>query len=323
MCRSMGASVTIGADLGGTKLAVGVVDSRDETLADTEVPSTGYSQEAVIDLLAQEIGRLAGEWPDAVAAGVGIPATIDFDRGYAISTVNLGLEEMPVRDLLTERLGMPVVIDNDANLALLAEAEIGAARGTRNALMLTLGTGVGGALWLNGALYRGSAGAGAELGHMVVEFDGPKCQGNCPGRGCLEVFASGTGIGRMGREEADRVPDSELGRRAAAGEEIDARVVGQAAREGDPAALAAIDRAGRYLGTGLVSYANIFQPEVIVIGGGAMALGDLLLDPAREEVRSRALRPMCDTPVVMAELGPAAGMIGAAILARNETGKLL
>jgi glucokinase len=319
----MGASVTIGADLGGTKLAVGVVDSRDETLADTEVPSTGYSQEAVIDLLAQEIGRLAGEWPDAVAAGVGIPATIDFDRGYAISTVNLGLEEMPVRDLLTERLGMPVVIDNDANLALLAEAEIGAARGTRNALMLTLGTGVGGALWLNGALYRGSAGAGAELGHMVVEFDGPKCQGNCPGRGCLEVFASGTGIGRMGREEADRVPDSELGRRAAAGEEIDARVVGQAAREGDPAALAAIDRAGRYLGTGLVSYANIFQPEVIVIGGGAMALGDLLLDPAREEVRSRALRPMCDTPVVMAELGPAAGMIGAAILARNETGKLL
>ena len=322
MCWSMGASVTIGADLGGTKLAVGVVDSRDETLADNEVPSTGYSQEAVIDLLAQEIGRLAGEWPDLAAAGVGIPATIDFDRGYAISTVNLGLEEMPVRDLLAERLGMPVVIDNDANLALLAEAEIGAARGTRNALMLTLGTGVGGALWLNGEPYRGSTGAGAELGHMVVEFDGPECQGNCPGRGCLEVFASGTGIGRLGREEAARAPDSELGRRAAAGEEIDARSVGRAAREGDPAALAAIERAGRYLGTGLVSYANIFQPEVIVIGGGAMALGDLLLYPAREEVRSRALRPMCDTPVVTAGLGPAAGMIGAAILARRETGKL-
>lgn len=322
MCPSMSGSVTIGADLGGTKLAVGVVDSRDETLASNEVSSSGYSQEAVIDLLAQEIGRLAGEWPAVEAAGVGIPATIDFERGYAISTVNLGLEDMPVRELLTERLGMPVFIDNDANLALLAEADIGAARGIDDAVMLTLGTGVGGALWLNGELYRGATGAAAELGHMVVEFDGPKCQGNCPGRGCLEVFASGTGIGRMGREEAEKEPDSALGRMAAEGREIDARAVGEAARAGDPAALEAVHRAGRYLGAGLVSYANIFQPEMIVIGGGAMALGDLLLDPAREELRTRALRPMCDTPVVAAELGPAAGMIGAAILARRETGKL-
>ena len=322
MCRSMSGSVTIGADLGGTKLAVGVVDSRDETLASNEVPSTGYSQEAVIDLLAQEIGRLAGEWPAVGAVGVGIPATIDFQRGYAISTVNLGLEDMPVREMLAERLGMPVFIDNDANLALLAEADIGAARDTRDAVMLTLGTGVGGALLLDGELYRGSTGAAAELGHIVIEFDGPKCQGNCRGRGCLEVFASGTGIGRLGREAAAKMPDSVLARLVSEGETVDARAVGDAAREGDPAALEAVHRAGRYLGAGLVSYANIFQPEVIVIGGGAMALGDLLLDPAREEVRTRALRPMCDTPVVTAELGPAAGMIGAAILARRETGKL-
>ncbi|MFA9399509.1 MAG: ROK family protein [Acidobacteriota bacterium] len=312
---------TIGADLGGTKLAVGVVGDGPETVFGSEVSSRGYSQEAVIDLLGDQIGEAREARPAAVAAGVGIPATLDFEAGHAISTVNLDLADVPVREMLTERLGLPTVIDNDANTAMLAEALYGAARGTRHALMLTLGTGIGGGIWLGGEIYRGAHGAGAELGHVVVEIDGPRCQGNCPGYGCVETFASGTAIGRQGREVAEREPDSALGLLAAAGQEITAREVAAAARGGDRAAVGLVEKVGHYLGTALVSLVNIFEPEVIVLGGGVMRMDDLLLEPVRRELRQRALPPMNRTDVVAAELGPEAGMIGAAALARIEFGK--
>lgn len=312
---------TIGADLGGTKLAVGVVGDGPETVFGSEVSSRGYSQEAVIDLLGDQIGEARKARPAAVAAGVGIPATLDFEAGHAISTVNLDLADVPVREMLTERLGLPTVIDNDANTAMLAEALYGAARGTRYALMLTLGTGIGGGIWLGGEIYRGAHGAGAELGHVVVEIDGPRCQGNCPGYGCVETFASGTAIGRQGREAAEREPDSALGLLAAAGQEITAREVAAAARGGDRAAVGLVEKVGHYLGTALVSLVNIFEPEVIVLGGGVMRMDDLLLEPVRRELRQRALPPMNRTDVVAAELGPEAGMIGAAALARIEFGK--
>lgn len=312
---------TIGADLGGTKLAVGVVGDGPETVFGSEVSSRGYSQEAVIDLLGDQIGEARKARPAAVAAGVGIPATLDFEAGHAISTVNLDLADVPVREMLTERVGLPTVIDNDANTAMLAEALYGAARGTRYALMLTLGTGIGGGIWLGGEIYRGAHGAGAELGHVVVEIDGPRCQGNCPGYGCVETFASGTAIGRQGREAAEREPDSALGLLAASGQEITAREVAAAARGGDRAAVGLVEKVGHYLGTALVSLVNIFEPEVIVLGGGVMRMDDLLLEPVRRELRQRALPPMNRTDVVAAELGPEAGMIGAAALARIEFGK--
>jgi glucokinase len=312
---------TIGADLGGTKLAVGVVGDGPETVFGSEVSSRGYSQEAVIDLLGDQIGEARKARPAAVAAGVGIPATLDFEAGHAISTVNLDLEDVPVREMLTERVGLPTVIDNDANTAMLAEALYGAARGTRYALMLTLGTGIGGGIWLGGEIYRGAHGAGAELGHVVVEIDGPRCQGYCPGYGCVETFASGTAIARQGREAAEREPDSALGLLAAAGQEITAREVAAAARGGDRAAVGLVEKVGHYLGTALVSLVNIFEPEVIVLGGGVMRMDDLLLEPVRRELRQRALPPMNRTDVVAAELGPEAGMIGAAALARIEFGK--
>lgn len=311
---------TIGADLGGTKLAVGVVDGRPETLWSSEVPSKGYSQEAVIDLLAGQLNLAHEARPDAAAIGIGVPATIDFDRGYAISTVNLDLEDLPVKDLISEKVGLPAVIDNDANVAMLAEALYGAARGTSHALMLTLGTGIGGGAWIDGKVFRGSAGAAPEFGHVVVDIDGPKCQGNCRGRGCVETFASGSAIGRAGREAAEREPDSALGKLAAAGRPITGREVTEAAHAGDEASIAVIETAGHYLGNALVSLSNSFQPEVIVLGGGAMAMGELILEPVRKELLDRALRPMDQTRVVAAELGPAAGMIGAAALARIETG---
>ncbi|MBN8867882.1 MAG: ROK family protein [Solirubrobacterales bacterium] len=309
---------TIGADLGGTKLAVGVVDGRPEALWKEEVPSKGYSQEDVVDLLAQQINKAREARPKAAAVGVGIPATIDHETGHAISTVNLDLEDLPIRDMLRERVGIPVAIDNDGNMAMLAEALYGAARGTRHALLLTIGTGIGGGIWLNGEIYRGSTGAGAELGHVVVDIDGHPCQKNCPNRGCVEAMASGTAIGRHGREAAEREPDSALGRLLADGAEIDAKAVNEAARAGDRAAKEAIELAGHYLGQALVSLSNIFQPEVIVLGGGAIAFGELLIAPAQREVERFALDPMNKTRVVAAELGPAAGMIGAAALGRME-----
>lgn len=312
---------TIGADLGGTKLAVGVVDGQPETVWNNEVPSTGYSQEAVVDLLAEQINLAHEARPDARAAGIGIPATIDFERGYAVSTVNLDLADLPVRDLLTERIGLPVAIDNDANVAMLAEALFGAAKGARNAIMMTLGTGIGGGVWLNGEIFRGSSGAGAELGHTVVDIDGPRCQGNCPGRGCIECYASGTAIGRQGREAAKAHPESALGRLSAAGVEIGGRQVTEAARQGDDAAVGVINTVGHYLGNAIVSLCNVFQPEVVVLGGGAMAMGELILEPVRKELHARGLRPNRDAKVVAAELGPAAGMIGAAAMARIELEK--
>jgi len=309
---------SIGADLGGTKLAVGVVDGRPEALWKEEVPSKGYSQENVVNLLAQQINKAHEARPAAASVGVGIPATLDHETGHAISTVNLDLEDLPIREMLTEEVRLPVAIDNDGNLAMLAEALYGAARGTRHALLLTLGTGIGGGIWLNGEIYRGSSGAGAELGHLVVEIDGHPCQGNCPNRGCVETMASGTAIGRHGQEAAEREPDSLLGQRLAAGEKIDAKAVNEAATAGDEAAIGAINLAGHYLGQALVSLSNVFQPEMIVLGGGAIAFGELLIAPARHEVEKYALNPMNRTPVVAAELGPAAGMIGAAAYGRME-----
>lgn len=311
----------IGLDLGGTKLATGVVDGEGRLAWSDEVPSSGYSQEEVIDLLADGIDRARAERPGLTLAGVGIPARVEFETGHAIGTVNLDLEDVPVRDLLSERTGLQIALDNDANLAMLAEATYGAARDVDYALMLTIGTGIGGGVWIDGGLYRGATGSGAELGHVVVDPDGPRCQGNCPGRGCVETFASGTAIGREGREAAAAEPDSALGRIAASGTEITAVQVGEAAADGDPVALGVLERAGTMLGVALTSLANAFEPELIVIGGGGVALGDLLLDPARDELAARALDPMSKTPVVAAQLGPQAGMIGAAALARSEAGR--
>lgn len=305
---------TIGLDLGGTKLATGVVAGRPEAIWSNVVPSKGYSQMEIVDLLAQEINHAHDARPGVVAAGIGVPATIDFDRGQVVSTVNLDLDDLPIRDLVTEKVGLPVVVDNDANLAMLAEALYGAAKGARNALMLTAGTGIGGGIWLNNELYRGTNGAGAELGHTVVEIDGHPCQGNCPGRGCVEAMASGTAIGRHGREAAEKYPDSALGKLAAEGVTVEGAHVTEAAKQGDAAAIEVVNLTGHYLGNALVSLVNIFQPDVVVLGGGVIALGEHLLEPARKEVRERALKPMNETPIVAAELGPAAGMIGAAAL---------
>jgi glucokinase len=314
----MSEAETIGVDLGGTKLLLGVLDEGSKVVWESRERSTGQEEDGLVELLVREVEEARAERSGVEAVGLGIPATIDRERGLAVSAVNLPIDDLPIRDLAAERIGLPVFVDNDANLAALAEHLYGAARGSRNAVMLTIGTGIGGGLILGGELYRGATGAAAELGHVVIAMDGPLCQGNCPNRGCVETFASGTALAREGREAAAREPGSALGRLLAAGTEIDGKAVTDAALAGDETAVAVLDLTGRRLGVALASFANIFEPETIVIGGGVMAAGDLLLEPARRELRARALPPINRTPVVAAELGYDAGMIGAAAMARIE-----
>jgi glucokinase len=305
----------VGVDLGGTKMLVGVVGAGPVVHHRSEAHSAGLTSDELLDTLEAELRAALAARPAAQSIGLGIPCTIDRERGVAISAVNLPIVDMPIRDLMTERLGLPVEIDNDANVAALAEHRWGAARGTRNAVLLTIGTGIGGGLILDGQVYRGSTGAGAELGHIVIDADGPRCQGNCPNHGCVEAVASGTALGREARAAAERNPDSALGRLLAAGETVDGRAATSAALAGDEVARDTVALIGRRIGVAMSGLANTFEPDVIVVGGGVMAAGELLLGPAREELRSRALPPMNQTPVVAAELGPEAGMIGAATMA--------
>ncbi len=314
----MSAGETIGVDLGGTKMLMGVLDPTRSVLWESREASTGRSQEQLIELLVGEVDAARAARPGLEAVGLGIPATIDRRRGVAVSAVNLPIRELPIRELAAARTGLPVFVDNDANAAALAEHLYGAARGVESAVVLTIGTGIGGGLILGGEVYRGASGAAAELGHTTIEIDGPPCQGNCPGHGCVETLASGTALGREGREAAQREPDSALAKMRAEGREIDGKAVTEAALAGDPTAVAVFELIGSRLGVALASFANILEPEVIVIGGGVIAAGDLLLEPARRELGARALAPMNRTPVLAAELGQDAGMIGAAALARIE-----
>jgi glucokinase len=308
----------IGVDLGGTKMLVGVVDSERNVVYRATAPSMGLGQDELIATLERELGAAVDARPEVAGVGLGIPSTIDRERGMAVATVNLELADVPIRDLIAQHIDRPVILDNDANGAILAEHRFGAAQGAENAVMLTIGTGIGGGLVIDGEVYRGSTGAAAELGHVVVDADGPPCQGNCPNRGCVEVMASGTAIAREGLLAAERAPDSALGRVVANGVTLDGKEVTDAAREGDPIAVGVLETAGRWLGVALASFANIFDPDVIVLGGGVMQAGDLLAEPARRELANRALTPMNRTPVVAAALGQDAGMVGAATLAMLE-----
>jgi glucokinase len=308
---------TIGVDLGGTKALVGVLDGT-EVLHESREASTGQSEDELVELLIREIEEARDARPNVTAVGLGIPATIDHDAGVAISAVNLPLIDVPIRDLISERVGLPVFVDNDANVAALAEYLFGAAQGKPTTVMLTVGTGIGGGLILGGEVFRGSTGAGAELGHTVIQADGPPCQGNCPNHGCVEALASGTALGREGKAAAESAPDSVLGKLLAAGETVDGTAVTKAALAGDETAVAVFDLIGGRLGVACATFANVFQPDAIVVGGGVIAAGDLLLDPARREVRARALTPMNRTPIFAATMGNDAGMIGAAAMARVE-----
>ena len=299
-------------------MLVGAVDDRQQVLHRSRRPTGEIDLDDLVGAIVGEIERAVEVAPDACGVGLGLPCTLDREQGLVVTSVNLPISNVKLGELVAERISLPVTIDNDANCAMLAEHRFGVAKGATNAVMLTLGTGIGGGLVIENEIYRGAVGAAAEIGHLVVEADGRRCHGGCDGYGCIEAYASGTSIGELGREAAKRLPDSELAAAMADGSYEGAPTVAEAAARGDDAALSVMAEAGRYLGVAFASLANVFNPEMIVVGGGAAAAGDLLLDPARAELKRRALKPMDQTKVVEAELGPDAGMIGAAALASEE-----
>jgi glucokinase len=291
----------IGVDLGGTKILAGVIDRESRIGRRIERPTPTSSTGDLISALESTVEELLD--PESIAAlGFGIPGTIEQTRGRVVIAPNIPLVEFDFRDWMHQRFGLPVGIDNDANAAAFAEWAIGAGRGTRHMVMLTVGTGIGGGLILDGKPYRGAVGAAAELGHTVIQHDGPTCQGVCMGRGHLESLASGTAATKAAREL--------LGQDATAQDLIDQT------RAGNAEAASALTEIGQRLGSGIGSLVNIFNPEMVVVGGGfGIAGGDLLLDPARERVQREALEPARDLArIVPAVLGPDAGLVGAGLV---------
>jgi glucokinase len=308
---------TIGVDMGGTKLLAGAVDTGLSVHHRVQRTLTGLDQSAVLDIAVEAVEEArASAGGEIAAVGFGIPCLMDQRSGRGVIAVNLPLANVPFGDIMAERLGLPVFVDNDANMAALAEHRAGAARGATEAVVMTIGTGIGGGLILRGELYRGGIGAAGELGHVVIDKDGPPCQGNCPNHGCVESLASGTALAREALRVAQELPDSGLGQALAAGRELAGPLVTELAHDGDEAAIGVLRTIGSNLGVAIASLVNIFNPEVVVIGGGVIAAGELLLAPAREEVAARALPPSKDeVRIVAAQFGVEAGMVGAAALA--------
>jgi glucokinase len=306
----------IGIDAGGTKLLGGVVD--DDFVVHHRVHRLwrGAGRQETLDIFVEAVDEARAAAPDVQAVGFGIPSLVEWETGVSRWSNHLPLDDVPFRDLMSERLGLPVVVDNDGNMALLAEHRRGAARTARHAVLVALGTGIGSGLLLDGRIYRGAAGVAAELGHVVLDLHGPDCPGECPGRGCFEALVSGPAIASEGVRLARDSPNSALGRRVAAGREVTGGLVTELAHDGDEVARSALGSIGRRLGTALTGIVNTFNPEVVVIGGGAVAAGEFLLAPARSVVAERALPPARDlVEIVPAHFGDEAGMLGAALLA--------
>jgi glucokinase len=315
----MADACVIGVDLGGTKLLAGAVD------AQLRVHHRAYRlarPSAALETIVAAVEEAREATTREVrAVGLGIPCLVEPATGVAMACNHLPLVDMPVRDLMAERLGLPVVVDNDANAALVAEWRFGAARGARHALMLTIGTGVGGGLLVGGRIVRGASGAAGELGHVVIDEDGPPCPGTCPNHGCLESLCSGPALAREGTRAAREAPESGLGRALAAGREITGPLVTELAHDGDEAARRVVGALGEHLGVAMAGFVNVFNPEVVVIGGGLVAAGELMLGPARAVVAERALRPARDqVRIVPARFGDESGMLGAAALALDLAG---
>ncbi|HEX4010562.1 MAG TPA: ROK family protein [Solirubrobacteraceae bacterium] len=313
----MPARRVIGVDLGGTKILAGAVDPRLGVHHRVQRAVTGLQQSALLDLAVEVVAEARESAGAEIAAvGFGLPALIDRRTGRVAVGVHTPLIDLPFADIMAERLGLPVFVDNDGNNSALAEHRAGAARGASDAVVLTLGTGIAGGLILDGRLYRGSRGGAGELGHMEIDFDGERDIDNCPGRGCAEMFVSGRALVKEATRLAGQRPSSALARAVADGQTLAGPLITELAHDGDPAAIEAVELIGTHLGVVITSLVNIFNPQVVVIGGGVIAAGELLLAPAREVARERTFPFFSDDlRIVMARFGVEAGMIGAAALA--------
>jgi glucokinase len=312
---------TIGIDIGGTKVAAGVVDAEGRILdrARRETPDKTKSPTVVEDTIAEVVRELTARH-DVVAVGIGAAGFVDGTQSHVLFAPHLAWRNEPLREAVHRRTGLPVVVDNDANAAAWAECRFGAAQGESHVVCVTLGTGIGGGLVLDGVLHRGRFGVAGEWGHMITVPGGHRCE--CGNRGCWEQYASGNALVREAREMV--VADSPVAHRLAEACEGDPRritgpMVSQLAREGDPAAVELLEEVGQWLGVGLANLAAALDPGLFVIGGGVSEADELLLAPARTSFRrtltGRGFRP--EARIVRAALGNDAGLVGAADLARS------
>ena len=312
--------LAIGVDIGGTKVLAGVVDDAGVVIETNRRLTPGHDVHQTEAVIADAVRELSARH-EVTAVGIGAAGWIANDRATVLFSPHLAWRDEPLRDALAGAIGVPVVVENDANAAAWAEYRFGAARDCAVAVMVTLGTGIGGGLVAGGVLYRGAYGVGCEYGHMSVVPEGRRCA--CGNRGCWEMYASGTALARDARELAAISPVGAHRLMQLAGgdpDQLSGVLVTQAAREGDPAAVEIYTEMGRWLGKGMANLAAVIDPTVFVIGGGVSEAGDLLLQPARqafsESLTGRGFRPAAD--VRLAELGPEAGLVGAADLARRR-----
>jgi glucokinase len=313
-------ALTIGIDIGGTKVAAGAVDEQGGIIASARRDTPSHDPTQIEETIADVVRELQATH-DVEAVGIGAAGFVDASRSTVIFAPNLAWRDEPLRKAVEARCGLPVVVENDANAAAWAEARFGAGRGQKYLVMLTLGTGLGGGLVIDGQLYRGRLGVAAELGHITVEPGGRRC--GCGGRGCWERYASGRALVREAQEIASLSPAIASRLLDLAGgrpEAITGLAVTEAAQDGDEGALEAFRVVGTWLGHGMAAMAAVLDPGMFVLGGGVSAAGELLREPAmrtlQERITARAYR---EVPTVrIAELGPEAGIVGAADLARHR-----
>ena len=311
----------IGIDLGGTNIKAGVVNENFEIIAKASTKTLcPRPAKDICDDMAKvsiEACKLAGISVDDIEwIGVGTPGIADNINGTIPYSNNLDFHDVPVRKYIQAHINKPVYVANDANAAAYGEFVAGAAKGAKNAVCITLGTGVGAGIIVDGKILTGSNHAGAELGHMVIEVDGPQC--TCGRKGCFEVFSSATGLIRMTKEAMAETPDSIMHKMAEEDGKVSARLAFNAMRAGDSAAKAVVDKYIKYLAAGITNTINIFQPDVLCMGGGVCNEGEYLMKPLLEKVwgetYSREGTPR--TEILIAKLGNDAGIIGAAVLGK-------
>lgn len=300
----------IGVDLGGTKIAAGLVDEAGRILERAQVPTSG-DQESILEALSGVAEKLGASSTEGV--GVGAAGMVNFETGYYLYAPNVAMGDVDLAEVISKATGCRVVVDNDANVACWGEHRFGAGRGTRHFLMVTLGTGIGGGLVVDGKPFRGAHGGAGEIGHMLVDAGGPVC--GCGARGCWEAVASGTALTRMAAEQLR--PGSSVYELAGGNpQDVDGRMVTDAAREGDEFALELCRELGRWIGLGIASLINILEPEKVAIAGGLSEDWDLFSQASREAVafQAEAASQRQMPAVVRAQLGPEAGIVGAASL---------
>ena len=311
-------ALAAGVDLGGTKIYTLVATADGEVLGEDRRPT--QAQEGpdavigrVVDSVRRAMGQAGAGKDDVVGVGLSTPGPCDPERGVVSEAPNLaGWRNIPLAQIAGEALEMPALIEHDAAAACYGEYRFGAGQGFRHIIYVTLGTGVGGGFIIDGRIYHGATGAAGEVGHLILDENGPAC--TCGNRGCVEAFASGPAIAREATE-AVHAGRSPLLAELAGGDQMTAELVHQAAQQGDEAAREVIERAGHYLGLGLVGVLNSFNPQCLILGGGLLGLGDLYLEPALRAVRQGAFKQiLTDVTITRAKLGNRAGALGAAAL---------